>query len=89
MATHQKVRSQEIRKILCVDWDDASSREGWEHVNDLASAKPVRCRTIGFVMNETKGRLVLAQNLSLEHLSGSEIMTIPKSLIKKRRRLKL
>ncbi len=79
----------EKRKIICVDWDDAAHTDGWRHAERIAEDTPLRCRTIGFVMSETKDKIVLAQNLSLEQPTGSEAMTIPKSLIRRRRRLRL
>ncbi len=81
--------SQEKRKILCVDWDDAAHTDGWRHVERIAKDTPIRCRTVGFVMSETADKLTLAQSLSLENSTGSEAMTIPKSLIRRRRRLRL
>ena len=73
-------------KAIYIEWEDSSSFAGgvWSIREDCVKSKPCSCKTIGFVISETKDAITLAGSLDGgKHVSGD--MTIPKSAIRKRR----
>lgn len=76
-------------KLLCVEWDDASSVDCWQ-ARERAVAedcRPYRCRTVGFLIAENEKSVLLAQSLSQnDKVQGS--FQIPRTQIRKRTVLK-
>lgn len=74
-------------KINYVYWIDSSSRSGW---NDRPTKDwtmhDLECHSVGWVIQETKELLVIAQSYSNDQ--HGDIMAIPKSQIKKRKIIK-
>jgi hypothetical protein len=71
-------------KLVYIEWVDAVADAGWD------SAKPPElhpCRTIGFVVSETKEAICIASTLSLEQSNAR--MHIPKKWIILRRNFKI
>lgn len=72
-------------KIVVIEWDDASAGGGWQHKDDRRQdCRPYRCRTAGFLIDETEHSVLLCLNLSSNN-KYSETMQIPKTQIRKRR----
>ena len=76
-----------MKKALYVEWDDSSSMAStvWSNKEALKkNNKPCRCRTVGFVFDETSNSITLVSSLDGgDYVSGD--MTIPKPAIRKRR----
>ena len=76
-----------MKKAVYVEWDDSSScgsSGAWAHKRDAVIEKPIRCKTVGFILDETDTHITLISTSDGEnHVSGD--MTIPKSAIRKRR----
>ena len=80
-------------KLLHVTWVDSSSCYGWQD-KEVYTKKltPLVCVSVGFLVKETKGYIILVPHLSLypdgtmSHRSG-DIM-IPKKVIQKRKVIK-
>lgn len=71
-------------KLVYLEWVDAVADSGWD------SVKPPElhpCRTIGFVVSETKEAICVASTLSLEQNNAR--MHIPKKWIILRRNFKI
>lgn len=81
-------------KLLLVEWDDAHSGSRWEPLEDLkARTLPLSCRSVGWLVEETKTALLLVPHISGENnqqimSNGSGEIEIPKSCITKRVPLK-
>ena len=72
-------------KVLYIEWIDAVADVGWE-THERAEDVHL-CKTIGFLIKETKLGLVIASTLS-EKESNARI-TIPKAWIRKKKVIKL
>jgi hypothetical protein len=81
-------RFQDEAKILYVEWIDANSHAGWQDRSEIAKDASVsRCYSIGFVIKETKEELVIATTVSDDEANCW--IAIPKSWIRKRRKLEV
>jgi|14BtaG_2_1085337.scaffolds.fasta_scaffold31118_2 hypothetical protein len=49
-----------MNRVVLVEWDDAWSCHGW---TDDTAPKPVRVKTLGFAVQETKQGIVVAQSV--------------------------
>jgi hypothetical protein len=69
-----------------VEWEDAASPTGgWNDHSIIEEAGLITVVSVGFKVKETKDYITLAQNI---HNDGiSEMISIPKKCIKKRRLL--
>lgn len=72
-------------KLVQIDWFDSHAGEGWQSLGDLREAnKPVRCRSVGWLVSEKNGHKTI-----VAHLSGGDgiapygrgDMTIPNTCI--------
>ena len=78
------------RKLLLIEWIDAHSTPGWQSLDDLAeSAEPLHCRSVGWLVSEKNGMVVLAPHISGEkngnlRLFGSGNLAIPTKAIVRR-----
>jgi len=67
-----------------VEWDDSADLPGWGKAN--LKIKPVRCRTAGYLLRETKNYVVVAPTVSCDGGTISPL-AIPKGCITARRQL--
>ena len=74
-------------KAIQVKWQDHIVRYGWVQKEDYA--KPSTINSIGWLMEETKDYIVISTSISLDTLNCTEPLTILKSCILDRRKLKL
>jgi hypothetical protein len=81
------------RSIEIITWDDAHSIDAWTDVSEIVSTKLSPIVTVGFVLAETKDGLYVAGSLDLSAekvdpvFAACGTMTIPKKLIKSRKRV--
>lgn len=73
-------------RVLEVEWLDAGSLSGWRQPTEHADEGPLRCRTVGYVLRDDEECLILAQSQASSGQVAASL-TIPRSCIKKRRRL--
>lgn len=69
--------------IVEVIWEDSYSRLGWGNIQqavDEALSHNLRCVSVGYLLEETKNRIVLVQSLALPDLVGT-LQVIPRSCI--------
>lgn len=77
------------RKLVLIEWVDSHSCNGWQPLDEIASvARPVYCRSVGWVVSETKETTVLVAHVSGERnedlrLYGTGDMAIPRKAIVK------
>lgn len=74
-------------KMVEILWVDAKSGPNeWEYLDGLEPLKPVLCKTIGFLIDEAKEYITIAQSMSDTQVHGR--ITIPARCIRRIRRLK-
>lgn len=71
-----------------VEWVDSwLSGKGWEPVSSArVMGDKIKCRSAGYVLNDTKRGVVLASSLSYNNAAGT--VFIPRRAITKRKRLR-
>ena len=69
-------------KLLYIEWLDSKGiTNEWEYFDEIMPMKPNTCRSIGFLIEETKEYKTLAPNISETQVLGR--ITIPlRSIIK-------
>jgi len=73
-------------KLVKIQWiDSKAGANRWVYRDGLKPLKPVRCTSVGFVLEETRTRITLVQTKSKTQVCGR--ITIPKACIIKRREL--
>lgn len=75
-----------MSKAIYLEWEDSSSYAStvWKEREDCTNKPTVRCKSVGFVIGETKDSITLAGSLDGGRFVSGD-MTIPKSAIRKRR----
>lgn len=74
-------------EIIEIEWDDSSCHHGWRTEDVLDKNREVEeCRTIGYFYKETKKTIRLSPAIGGEE--RSDTWTIPKSCIRKVRRIR-
>ena len=74
-------------KLVQIDWIDSKAAPNeWEHVGGISSLKPTRCKSVGFLVEETPAYKTLAHSMSGTQVCGR--ITIPTACIKKCKRLR-
>jgi hypothetical protein len=84
-----------MSKLVDVTWIDSQSMSGWEEISTKtknAKRTNLTCRTVGILASETKDRISILQSVAYNNdgrvISGTDMIVIPKSAIKKIRKLK-
>lgn len=81
-----------MNKLVMVEWiDSVQPIPAWNFLENLPKIEPIRCKSVGWVVGETKDVLMLASNLGGtggEYNQGCGLMQITKATIKRRRTLK-
>jgi len=72
-------------RIVCVEWDDASSNSGYYDRKSPERFEPVRCHTVGHFIKRTKKAVIVSQERFYDDKGKIEddrrIVTIPKKMI--------
>ena len=78
-----------VSGVVEVEWFDSSRRGGWERVERYEEdVEPCLCRTIGYVISDTKDHLTLVQSQgAMPSPQVTDSMCIPKVCILGRREL--
>jgi len=72
-------------QIVKITWIDAQRIDvGLQPIENLKDTTPVECEIVGFLVNETKDTVILAQEHWKDDVMVKYINAIPKCLIKKR-----
>jgi hypothetical protein len=79
------------KKIVLIEWVDSHSGRGWQDLESLeASAVPLYCRSVGWLVKETEQCVVIVPHISGEKdghilLQGCGDITIPtKAIVKEK-----
>lgn len=71
-----------MAKIMIVEWDDPAGFLGWVNKKEAGSKKPGRVVSVGFLVKETKKKIVLAGDSMDGGKEFNGINVIPKKAIK-------
>jgi hypothetical protein len=77
------------RDIVLIEWLDSHSGDGWQTLTKLEEkAKPLYCRSVGWLITETEGCKVIVPHIAGEEngdimLQGCGDMVIPTKAIVK------
>lgn len=75
-------------KAYKIDWIDSFTTHGWRHPDSIDFSN-CKCQTIGYYVREDNKSITLAQNKGVDDKDFGDYMTIPKSVIKKKRIIKV
>jgi hypothetical protein len=82
-------RPYKKNEILEIEWEDSTCHHGWRSNEVLDKDSDVeQCRTIGYFYKETKRSIRLSPAIDEFGYERSDTWTVPKSCIRKIRRLK-
>lgn len=82
-------RAYKKNEILEIEWEDSSCHHGWRTTEVLDKDNKVeQCRTVGYFYKETKRGVLLSSAIGDTGNERSDSWTIPKSCIRKIRRLR-
>ena len=82
------------KEIVLIEWVDSHSGRGWQDLEELESkAKPLYCRSVGWLIKETEHCKIIVPHISVEEngdviLQGCGDITIPAKAILKVTQLK-
>lgn len=72
-----------VKKVVLVEWDDASNYPGWINIEEATNQKPLCVVTTGFLLKSNKDCIYLgfSWNSRANEVWGAK--RIPRSLIRK------
>ncbi len=77
------------KKLVLIEWVDSHSGKGWQSLDELeGKAEPLFCRSVGWLVKETRDCKVIVPHISGEKnggivLQGCGDLAIPKKAILK------
>lgn len=74
--------------LIEVDWDDIVSDPAWIAEEKTLKRPPVKCKTVGYVINKDKQVLRLSHTIQLCDKPERDVTVIPVGCITRIRRLK-
>ncbi len=79
-------------RIVCVEWEDASSNSGYYNKDHPEKFTPVKAKTVGHLVKKTQVAIIVSQDRFYDEKGKVDddrhISTIPKKMIKKITELK-
>lgn len=61
-------------KLVIVDWVDSHAGRGWQDIPKIeASAQPLFCRSVGWILSKTKDVIVIVPHLSSDSIGGQTL----------------
>ena len=78
------------QKAYMIDWLDSAGISGWANPSSVDDAM-MECQSIGFYVKETDKSITIAlsKNMSGRCVPYSELVSIPKCAIKKKKQIKI
>lgn len=78
-------------RLVIVDWVDSAAGSGWREIASFGEDETVRCRSVGWIVRDTKMALQLVSHIGLDDAESCEQasgdMCIPKAAITRVRTL--
>lgn len=76
-----------MMKLVAVDWDDANAGSSWKSIDHIkAQNKPSACRTIGWLVAESRSAITVVSNIDTDTNHGTGEMCIPRAAVKRIRK---
>lgn len=72
--------SSNIGKICLIEWVDSTSWDGWRHL-PLPDMRLSHIKTVGFVIKETKKKILISHSFSADTGNVCGTLGIPKAAI--------
>lgn len=69
-----------------IRWVDSVGENGWAEISDRQDLEPEPIDSIGFVIRETKTRIVIVQSLAADEMCD-HVLSIPKRCVLERWRI--
>lgn len=88
------MKKKKSMPLLLVEWVDSHSGKGWQPMSEIeAAARPIHCRSVGWLVSERSGTTVLVAHVSGENVDdirqfGAGDMAIPTKAIVRRDKLR-
>lgn len=73
------------KEVLEIEFDDSSSSQGWRD-KDRVYCGATRCRTVGYLLKETKRTITVVQSIADEN-DVDHVWRVPRGAILRMRRL--
>ena len=75
-------------KIVLIEWVDSYSvYEQWDFLKGLKEPEIIKCKSVGFIVNETEESILIMPHISGDNEAGKGGICIPKIAIIKRTEL--
>jgi hypothetical protein len=71
--------------VYYLEWDDSCATHGWD-IPDTMVDLPSRIKSVGILVSENKESLTISTSIS-NHQNAMDKLTIPKSCIRKKKRV--
>lgn len=71
------------KKIVCVEWDDASGQNGWRQEKDVLNLSLSKCESVGYLVKKNKTQIILVQSIDRDLKSMDNSLTIPRKCVKR------
>lgn len=69
-------------KLVLVEWLDAVTDDaGWKKIEDVAKTRPPVCKSVGWILKDTKTHITIAATIHGADCDGD--VTIPRGMIRK------
>jgi hypothetical protein len=75
--------------IVEVTWEDSATRAAWHSLEEAKGDKFLVIKTLGYLVNDVPQKVTVAASIDdKEHADVGDVTTIPKSCIKRIKRLR-
>lgn len=69
-------------RLVLIEWLDAVTDDaGWKKISDVARIRPPVCRSVGWILKETKSHITIAATIHGDDCDGD--VTIPRGMVRK------
>jgi hypothetical protein len=76
-----------MQKMVLVEWLDTTNGAGWYDLSDIADEQPTLVKTVGFLVQKDKKKVVLTASLS--EGEGLGYVAIPAPWVKRIKRVRV
>lgn len=76
-----------LSKMVEVEWHDACGSAGWKDIAEYNNLVPMKCRTVGYLLKQSKKEITIALTQAVNHDLNQSIC-IPAAWVTKIRKLR-
>ena len=74
-----------MRKLVYLEWVDATSGNGWSPVTGPADRTPAYMLSVGWLLEDTKSWITLTHTMDQSEEQANGFITVPKGWIRKKK----